>query len=124
PLAGDSPPLHAAHERTRIAASADARMRFSVQLASMHRRIARLAAVLLLTCAATAFAQPAPVFTSDDVLAVRTFAGGQPIAVAPDGRRVAYVLTDLDDEWNVQEPRPTGHVVVQTIGGDRAGAPH
>src|SRR5262249_9411439 len=61
PLAGDSPPLHAAHERTRIAASADARMRFSVQLASMHRRIARLAAVLLLTCAATAFAQPAPV---------------------------------------------------------------
>ena len=29
----------------------------------------------------------------------------------------------MDDEWNVQEPRPTGHVVVQTIGTDRPGAP-
>src|SRR5262249_61562914 len=36
--------------------------------------------------------------------------------------RVAYVLTDQDDEWNIQEPRPTGHVVVQTI-GDHPGAP-
>jgi dipeptidyl aminopeptidase/acylaminoacyl peptidase len=92
----------------------------------MHRRIVSLiislTTVLALSCAA-AFAQPAPVFTAEDMLAVRTFAGGQPVSVSSDGRRVAYVLTDMNDEWNVQEPRPTGHVIVQTIGGERAGAP-
>src|SRR6185295_17380674 len=49
--------------------------------------------------------------------------GGQPIAVSPNGRRIAYVLTDQNDEWNVQEPRPTGYVYVQALGGDRSGAP-
>ena|SRR5947208_12262149 len=61
-------------------------------------------------------AQPAPIFTAEDVLAVRTFAGGQPVAISPTGRSIAYVLTDADDEWNVQEPRPTGHVYVQRLG--------
>ena len=26
-------------------------------------------------------------------------------------------MTDKNEDWNVQEPRPTGHVVVQTLGG-------
>jgi dipeptidyl aminopeptidase/acylaminoacyl peptidase len=73
--------------------------------------------------AASTIAQSAPVFTTEDMLAIRTFAGGQPIALSPDGRWIAYVLTDPDDEWNVQEPRPTGHVYVQTLAGGRAGAP-
>src|SRR6266850_7933011 len=73
--------------------------------------------------AARAMAQRAPVFTPEDMLAVRTFAGGQPIAVASTGRWIAYVLTDRDDEWNIQEPRPTGHVCVQTLTGGRPGAP-
>src|SRR5262245_28257881 len=90
---------------------------------SMHRRMALLGIVIALASAAGAFAQAAPVFTTEDMLAVRTFAGGQPVAVSADGRRVAYVLTDMNDEWNVQEPRPTGHVVVQTLTGDRPGAP-
>ena len=57
------------------------------------------------------------------MLAIRTFAGGQPVAVSSTGRWIAYVLTDQDDEWNVQEPRPTGHVHVQALAGGRPGAP-
>ena len=89
-------------------------------------RIKTLTPALVLTlCSITAraSAQPGPVFTTEDMLAVRTFAGGQPIAVSSTGRWIAYVLTDRDDEWNVQEPRPTGHVYVQTLSGEGAGAP-
>src|SRR5262249_44593569 len=73
--------------------------------------------------AAAPVAQAARVFTGEDMLAVRTFAGGQPVAVSSTGRWIAYVLTDMSDEWNIQEPRPTGSVVVQTLGTDRPGAP-
>jgi dipeptidyl aminopeptidase/acylaminoacyl peptidase len=89
----------------------------------MHRRIALFATTLALSCATTAVAQSAPVFTTEDMLAVRGLAGGQPLAVSADGRWVAYVVADGSDEWNIQEPRPTGYVVVQSLGGDRAGAP-
>ncbi len=82
-----------------------------------------VATLLLALIAAHARAQPAPVFTAEDMLAVRTFAGGQPIAVSSTGRWIAYVLTDLDDEWNVQEPRPTGHVHLQTLGVGQPGPP-
>src|SRR5262245_42659255 len=90
----------------------------------MSRLSASLAMVIVLSAAPPLFAQAAPVFATEDMLAVRTFAGRQPVAVSPDGRRVAYVLTDMNDEWNIQEPRPTGHVVVQTLASDRPGAPH
>jgi dipeptidyl aminopeptidase/acylaminoacyl peptidase len=81
-------------------------------------------AVLLVSLWATrASTQPAPVFTPEDMLAVRTFAGGQPIAVSSTGRWIAYVLTDVDDEWNVQEPRPTGHVYVQALNAGQPGPP-
>jgi dipeptidyl aminopeptidase/acylaminoacyl peptidase len=88
----------------------------------MRKRSASCAAVLSTLLAASAAAQPTAVFTAEDMLAVRTFAGGQPIAVSPTGRWIAYVLTDLDDEWNVQESRPTGYVYIQTLGA-RPGAP-
>src|SRR5438093_2868308 len=78
---------------------------------------------LMAMLAPRAIAQRGPVFTGEDMLAVRTFAAGQTIAVAPGGRRIAYVLTDRDDEWNVQEPRPTGHVYVQMVSDGRAGPP-
>lgn len=79
--------------------------------------------VLLVWLSATiALAQPGPVFTAEDMLAVRTLAGGQQIAVSPTGRWIAYVLTDIEDEWNIQEPRPTGYVYVQTLGA-QPGAP-
>ena len=55
---------------------------------------------------------------AEDMLAVRSFAGGQTVAVSPSGRWIAYALTDLNDEWNVQEPRPTSHVGVQPLGSD------
>jgi hypothetical protein len=74
--------------------------------------------VLALSIApSSARAQSRPVFTPEDLLAVRTFAGGQPYAVSSNGRWVAYVVTDQADDWNVQEPRPTGHVFVQAVGG-------
>jgi dipeptidyl aminopeptidase/acylaminoacyl peptidase len=80
-------------------------------------------ALTFCSLAARAGAQPGPVFTTEDMLAVRTLAGGQPIAVSSTGRWIAYALTDRDDEWNVQEPRPTGHVYVQTLAGGRSGVP-
>jgi len=79
--------------------------------------------VLVFALATPAMSQRAPVFTAEDMLAIRTLAGGQPIAVASNGRWIAYVLTDRDDEWNVQEPRPTGHVYVQALSGGRPGTP-
>jgi dipeptidyl aminopeptidase/acylaminoacyl peptidase len=87
------------------------------------RTRAGLVVALLPIFAALAQAQPATRFTAEDMLAVRTFAGGQPIAISPDGRWIAYVLTDKDDEWNVQEGRPTGHVYVQTLSAGQAGVP-
>jgi dipeptidyl aminopeptidase/acylaminoacyl peptidase len=89
----------------------------------MRTRATSAAGLLLLLFVIRAAAQPAPVFTAEDMLAIRTFAGGQPLAVSSTGRWIAYVLTDPDDEWNIQEPRPTGHVYVQTLDGERPGAP-
>jgi dipeptidyl aminopeptidase/acylaminoacyl peptidase len=89
----------------------------------MRTRAVSMAALLLSIAVTRAEAQPGPVFTAEDMLAVRTLAGGQPIAVSPTGRWIAYVLTDMDDEWNIQEARPTGHVHVQALDGGRAGAP-
>src|SRR5436309_2846248 len=74
-------------------------------------------ALALSLASSTVHAQTRTAFTPDDLLAMRSFAGGQAIAVSPNGRWVAYVLTDKDDDWNVQEPRPTGYVYVQPIGG-------
>src|SRR5437773_11730617 len=91
----------------------------------MRKRTISIALILPLMAVLSlrAIAQRGPVFTAEDMLAVRTFAGGQPIAVASTGRWIAYVLTDRDDEWNAQEPRPTGHVYVQTLTGGRPAAP-
>ena len=75
-------------------------------------------ALLALSVApSSALAQSRSVFTPEDLLAVRSFAGGQPYAVSSTGRWIAYVITDQADDWNVQEPRPTGHVFVQALGG-------
>ncbi len=76
----------------------------------------------MLAATTAAVAQAPARFTVEDMLAVRTFAGGQPIALSSTGRWIAYVLTDMDDEWNVQEGRPTGHVFVQALGA-QPGAP-
>jgi dipeptidyl aminopeptidase/acylaminoacyl peptidase len=90
----------------------------------MCRRSAPIAAFVLgLTILPSAvIAQTRAVMTPEDVLAVQSFAGGQPIAVSSTGRWIAYVVTDRNEDWNVQEPRPTGHVFVQTL-GDKPGPP-
>ena len=88
-----------------------------------RRRFIAALVLSLCTLAAPAGAQPGPVFTAEDMLAIRAFAGGQPVAVSSTGRWIAYVLTDRDDDWNVQEPRPTGYIHVQTLGGGAPGAP-
>jgi dipeptidyl aminopeptidase/acylaminoacyl peptidase len=87
----------------------------------MRLMIACAGAVLL--SATSVAAQQSPVFNPEDMLAIRSFAGGQPIAVAATGRWIAYVLTDQNDEWNVQEPRPTGYVHVQSLTAGRATEP-
>lgn len=58
-----------------------------------------------------------PKFTFEDMLGIRALAGGQPIAASPAGDWLAYVVTDLADEWNVLEPRPTGHLNVTRLSG-------
>jgi len=89
----------------------------------MRMRAMSFGVLLVLLCAARGSAQPAPVFTAEDMLVIRTFAGGQPVAASSAGRWIAYVLTDLDDEWNVQEPRPNGHVHVQALNAGQPGSP-
>jgi dipeptidyl aminopeptidase/acylaminoacyl peptidase len=90
----------------------------------MRARVRSIAA-LVIACGAftTTSAQTPPVFTAEDLLAMRSFAGNQPTAVSSTGRWVAYVLADGADEWNVQEPRPTGYVTVQTLAAGKAGTP-
>ena len=73
-------------------------------------------ALLAVVLASPVAAQSPPRFTVEDMLGVRTLAGGQPISVSSTGRWIAYVLTDMDDEWNIQEGRPTGYVFVQPLG--------
>ena len=85
----------------------------------MSLRVISTAAAASLLASVAVIAQSSPVFTAEDVLAVRTFAGGQAVAVSTDGWWIAYALTDLDDEWNVQEPRPTSHVTVQPMSGKK-----
>jgi dipeptidyl aminopeptidase/acylaminoacyl peptidase len=84
---------------------------------------ASIAASVIATGALTASAQTPPIFTAEDMLAMRTFAGGQPTAGSSTGRWIAYVLTDTSDEWNVQEPRPTGYVNVQPLAAGKTAAP-
>lgn len=74
-------------------------------------------ALVALTIARLAHAQPAPPerFGAADMLEIRTLAGGQPLALAPDGARVAYVLTDTTDEANVLAFRGSGHVQVLAL---------
>lgn len=88
----------------------------------MRTRCLSIVAVLFLLRVATAEAQSGPVFTPEDMLAIRAFAGGQPFAVSSTGRWIAYTLVDQEDEWNVQEPRPTGYVHVQSLASGRPGA--
>jgi dipeptidyl aminopeptidase/acylaminoacyl peptidase len=70
---------------------------------------------ILLLWSGSAAAAETPVFTFEDMLGLRAFASGQPVALSPDGRFVAYVVADLEDEWNLLEPRPTGHLYVQPL---------
>ncbi len=79
------------------------------------RNLLALALACSLPVGVVAGQQAARPFTPEDMLAVRTFAGGQPIPIAPDGRWIAYVLTDVTEESNVLEQRPTGHVHVQPL---------
>ncbi len=57
------------------------------------------------------------VFTTDDLLDV--LVGGQ-MAGSPDRERVAYVLPDMKDEWNILERNKVGYVHVQGVDGSSA----
>jgi dipeptidyl aminopeptidase/acylaminoacyl peptidase len=85
-----------------------------IQIVQEDAMIPKLRASILLILTAAAAAAESP-FTFEDMLAIRTLAPGQPVALSSTGTWVAYVVTDLADEWNVLEPRPTGHLYAQPI---------
>lgn len=62
-------------------------------------------------------AQQSTPFTATDMLGVVTISS---VAVAPDASRVAFVLPDMDDEWNVLERRPRGYLHVREVGDGSA----
>lgn len=53
-----------------------------------------------------------PVFTPGDLLDVVV---ARQVAVSPAGDRVAYVLPDMEDEWNILERNKVGYVHVQEV---------
>ena len=60
-------------------------------------------------------------FTPEDMLAVVQVSGR--VATSLSGDRVAYVLPDMDEDWNVLERAPVGTVYVQEFSGSSPGAP-
>ena len=83
---------------------------------SSVRLLAAFGPLAALVCATGPVgAQTRTPISPEDVVDLRTFAGGQVVAASPDGVFVAYVVTDEHDEWNVQEPRPTGFVAVKRL---------
>ena len=86
-----------------------------------------VAATLAIGSASYAAQQPRT-FIAEDWLDIVTFSGGSsPFSgsggrptLSPNGEWVAYVLPDMEDEWNVLERRKVGWVYVQPANG---GAP-
>ena len=74
-----------------------------------------LATGLLLAPGLVGAQQTTAVFTPEDFLQVVQFSGR--VAVSPDGSLVAYVLPDMDDEWNVLTRQSVGYVHVQGVAG-------
>ena len=74
-----------------------------------------LATGLLLAPGLAGAQQTTAVFTPEDLLEVVQFSGR--VAVSPDGSLLAYVLPDMDDEWNILTRQPVGYVHVQEVAG-------
>jgi dipeptidyl aminopeptidase/acylaminoacyl peptidase len=78
-----------------------------------------LASGLLLAVSAQAQTRP---FTASDMLGVVQISGT--VAVSPDGGRLAFVLPDLTEDWNVLERTQVGTVhVANATGSSRAPVP-
>lgn len=78
-----------------------------------------LASGLLLAGSIQAQTRP---FTASDMLDVVQISGA--VAVSPDGERLAFVLPDLTEDWNVLERTQLGTVhVLNTTGSSRATTP-
>ena len=45
------------------------------------------------------------------------------VAVSPEGDRVAYLLPDMEDEWNILERNKLGYVYVQEVDGSSEATP-
>lgn len=96
------PPLRAVHPRSRP---------------STLPAVAVGLLLFLATGATGVEAQSRP-FTAEDMLDVVRISGD--VEVSPEGDRLAFVLPDLDDEWNVLARRQAGsvHVLELDIGTD------
>ena len=95
-------------------------------------RVIAVAVIALVGTAATPFGGDSPasspqpgtpgqaaVFTTEDLLDV--LVGGQ-VAVSPARDRVAFVLPDMEDEWNVLERNKVGYVSVLEVDGSAPAA--
>lgn len=71
-----------------------------------------LSVLILASFATPTHAQARP-FTAEDMLAIVRISGA--VAVSPAGDRLAFVLPDLSDEWNVGERRQLGSVHVLSL---------
>ena len=72
------------------------------------------------TVPALAGAQTRP-FTAEDMLDLAQISGG--VSVASGGGRIAYMLPDVTEEWNILERFPLGTVYVQSLDGPSARPP-
>ena len=95
----------------------------------MTSRKCRGGVPLLLVAACMAACTTAPVpaeaqtraFTAEDMLDLVQISGG--VSVAPAGDRIAYMLPDVAEDWNVLERFPLGTVYVRSLDGPSAGTP-
>ena len=79
-----------------------------------------LAALTVTSLSTPAAAQSRP-FTAEDMLEIVGISGS--VAVSPAGDRLAFVLPDLRDEWNVGERQQLGAVHILSLEGGALAAP-
>ncbi len=77
-------------------------------------RAVLLGALAVTSLSAPTAAQTRP-FTAEDMLDIVRISG--PVAVSPAGDRLAFVLPDLRDEWNVGERQQRGSVHILRLDG-------
>ena len=88
---------------------------------SLPRTGAVVLAALTVTSLSTPVAAQSRPLTAEDMLEIVRISG--PVAVSPAGDRLAFVLPDLRDEWNVGERQQLGGVHILSLNGAALASP-